>query len=122
MKRSNLIRLIPRKPRTLLKLCAVVAFFTLLFGDDSSLHRRNQALLDPDDVVSSMRTRLDHNNRTATSTTSDVPWNGIKEAEWCMDPKDPPLPYDDCKWNSFLFEFGVHGGLTNALHFILKGE
>ena len=53
---------------------------------------------------------------------SYVEWHGIDHAEWCQAPIDPPLPYEDCAWGSFVFQFGVHGGLTNALHFILKGK
>jgi len=49
------------------------------------------------------------------------PWAGIQSAQWCLAPEDPPLPYDDCKFDSFVFRFGVHGGLTNALHFLMKG-
>ena len=60
--------------------------------------------------------------QTPNEEYSYVPWNGIDQAEWCQAPVEDVLPYEDCKWDSFVFEFGVHGGLTNALHFILKGE
>ncbi len=44
--------------------------------------------------------------------TSNVPWNGIENAEWCQAPVEDPLPYENCRWDSFVFQFGVHGGLT----------
>ncbi len=53
---------------------------------------------------------------------SSVPWDGIENAQWCKATNLEPLPYDGCRWNSFMFRFPVRGGLTNALHFIMKGE
>lgn len=58
---------------------------------------------------------------TASGIRSNVPWSGIEKAEWCQAPSEPPLAYEDCQWDTWVFKFGVHGGLTNALHFILKG-
>ena len=55
---------------------------------------------------------------------TDVPFDGILTSEWCLEPSEPPIPYDRCRYDdkySILFRFGVYGGLTNALHFILKG-
>lgn len=43
------------------------------------------------------------------------------DAEWCLPPNSPPLQYDDCPNKSKLYKYGVYGGLTNALGFILKG-
>eukprot|EP00551_Chaetoceros_affinis_P014545 CAMPEP_0203703576 /NCGR_PEP_ID=MMETSP0091-20130426/43669_1 /ASSEMBLY_ACC=CAM_ASM_001089 /TAXON_ID=426623 /ORGANISM="Chaetoceros affinis, Strain CCMP159" /LENGTH=389 /DNA_ID=CAMNT_0050578279 /DNA_START=333 /DNA_END=1502 /DNA_ORIENTATION=- len=48
-------------------------------------------------------------------------FDGIENCEWCKASEYPPLPYDKCKHKDFLFRFGVYGGLTNALHFLLKG-
>lgn len=62
-----------------------------------------------------------HRNQSIDQKDYDVPWSGIENAEWCKPPAEPQLPYEDCQWDSFVLEFGVHGGLTNALHFILKG-
>ena len=61
---------------------------------------------------------LDDKEYTPIST---VPWSGIQNAEWCQASTEPRLPYEDCEWDTWIFKFGVHGGLTNALHFILKG-
>ena len=55
---------------------------------------------------------------------TDVLFDGISTSEWCLEPSEPPIPYDRCRYDdkySILFQFGVYGGLTNALHFILKG-
>ena len=48
-------------------------------------------------------------------------FTGIENAEWCNPPTEEPLPYEQCKFTDSIFRIGVHGGLTNALHFILKG-
>jgi len=53
--------------------------------------------------------------------TGKVEFNGIKKAEWCIEPQYPPLPFEDCKFKEFLFRYPMNGGLTNALHFALKG-
>ena len=50
-----------------------------------------------------------------------MPAQDILQSEWCKAPSEPPLPYDKCRWDSMVMRFGVYGGLTNALHFILKG-
>jgi len=52
---------------------------------------------------------------------SNVPWEGIENAQWCQAPTEEPLPYYNCEWYSFVFRIPVYGGLTNALHFIMKG-
>ena len=49
------------------------------------------------------------------------PAQDILQSEWCTAPTEPPIPYDRCRWDSMVMRFGVYGGLTNALHFILKG-
>ena len=49
------------------------------------------------------------------------PAQDILQSEWCSAPTEPPIPYDKCRWDSMVMRFGVYGGLTNALHFILKG-
>lgn len=51
----------------------------------------------------------------------DVPFDGIMKSEWCLAPAYEPLPFEDCKFTDFMFRFPANGGLTNALHFILKG-
>ena len=49
--------------------------------------------------------------------TSNVPWDRVENAEWCQAQFEDPLPYyENCRWDSFVFQFGVHGGLTNALY------
>lgn len=52
---------------------------------------------------------------------SSVQWSGITNAEWCQSPTEPPLPYGNCEYDSWVFRIPVYGGLTNALHFIMKG-
>ena len=86
-------------------------------------HRRNQSLIAmADEEGSAMNMDMNMNmNMEEGLQYSQVPWDGIENAEWCRAPVEPRLPYDDCQWDSFVFEFGVHGGLTNALHFVLKG-
>uniref|UniRef100_A0A7S4JJJ0 Uncharacterized protein n=1 Tax=Odontella aurita TaxID=265563 RepID=A0A7S4JJJ0_9STRA len=42
-------------------------------------------------------------------------------AEWCQPPKSPPLNYDACKDHTFVYKYGVWGGMTNALNFLLRG-
>ena len=49
------------------------------------------------------------------------PAQDILQSEWCTAPAEPPIPYDSCRWDSIVMKFGVYGGLTNALGFILKG-
>ena len=59
--------------------------------------------------------------KTVVLRGATQPFNGIENSEWCKEPAEPPIPYDDCQFNAIMFRFGVYGGLTNALHFILKG-
>lgn len=58
---------------------------------------------------------------TTPRESSHVVFTGIETAEWCKEPEFPKIDYKKCKHQDFLFRFGVYGGLTNALHFILKG-
>ena len=48
-------------------------------------------------------------------------FTGIRNSEWCLPPVEEPLPFDKCRHSDTIFRIGVHGGLTNAIHFILKG-
>ena len=43
------------------------------------------------------------------------------DAEWCKPHPAPLLPYDDCENREVVYKFGVWGGLTNALGFLMKG-
>ena len=79
--------------------------------------RRYQSLLLADNLADN--TLPDYTSPTTVMST--VPWSGVENAEWCQAPSEPPLNYEECKWKTWVFKFGVHGGLTNALHFILKG-
>lgn len=71
-------------------------------------------IMHPIDETNSLRSSPQLNSRSAVS-------GGIENAEWCKPPTEDPLPYEECKFKDSIFRIGVHGGLTNALHFILKG-
>ena len=45
------------------------------------------------------------------------PW----AATWCMEPKLPPLPFENCNGEDILNVIPLYGGLTNALKMILLG-
>ena len=92
--------------------------FTLMFGGIGSLllltTLQNQDI-QFDQNTSSLK-------KPVTNQFSHNPFGGIETSEWCVEPAEPPIPYDRCKFDSIMFRFGVYGGLTNALHFILKGS
>lgn len=55
---------------------------------------------------------------------NDVPWNGIKNAEWCKSPVEdevnaPPIDFSKCASRE-LIRFDAIGGLTNYLNLILR--
>mmetsp|Transcript_26394 Transcript_26394/g.39025 ORF Transcript_26394/g.39025 Transcript_26394/m.39025 type:complete len:417 (+) Transcript_26394:75-1325(+) len=75
---------------------------------------------DPNDVLN-RKLQLDQEQSFAEIEQSNVPWSGIENAEWCQSPTEPPLPYGNCEYDSWVFRIPVYGGLTNALHFIMKG-
>ena len=61
------------------------------------------------------------NSLRSPQLNSRSAFSGIENAEWCKPPTEEPLTYDECRFKDSIFRIGVHGGLTNALHFILKG-
>ena len=42
-------------------------------------------------------------------------------SEFCRPPLEDPLPYEKCSNRTLVYRYGVYGGMTNALNFILKG-
>jgi len=48
-------------------------------------------------------------------------YDGIENSEWCMAPTVDPLPYEQCKFDNFVFRLAFNGGLTNAFGYVLKG-
>lgn len=84
----------------------------LIFGLLSSAIIFITQILHPIDETTSLR---------SPQLNSRYTFSGIQNAEWCKPPTEDPLPYDQCKFTDSIFRIGVHGGLTNALHFILKG-
>ena len=120
---------IGRKGLRLLWSIAVLCVFFVTWLNSLShvnVHNLNEdisflpVLGDPDDVVNR---KLQHGEEQsfAEIEQSDVPWSGIENAEWCQSPAEPPLPYGNCEYDSWVFRIPVYGGLTNALHFIMKG-
>eukprot|EP00956_Cyclotella_meneghiniana_P042356 scaffold248428_cov54-Cyclotella_meneghiniana.AAC.1 len=97
--------------------------FTLLFGGIGSLLLLLLTTLQPQDIQFNQKaSNTSSLKKPATNEVSDNPFGGIETSEWCVEPAEPPIPYDRCKFDSIMFRFGVYGGLTNALHFILKGS
>lgn len=127
---NELIRaLFPRELRTLILLlgaAAVVVQFPFLSNkkparvtiNDSAIRKVTELVADDTSPYPPVLTQPP---KYPFEQKSNVPWNGIENAEWCQAPTAPPLPFDECKWRSFAFRFPADGGLTNALHFIMKG-
>ncbi|KAL7529880.1 hypothetical protein ACHAXR_003205, partial [Thalassiosira sp. AJA248-18] len=62
---------------------------------------------------------------TLASLVSDVPWNGIQNAQWCRPPEEdahpsPPIDYNQCEDDGQLIDMDINGGMTSQLNKILK--
>ena len=91
--------------------------------------RRQLAILDPKTVTAkpAMQSPTDLSSIlmdevTMSSRNKHMPYKLPPWAEtWCMAPKLPPLPYDNCDTKGILNVIPLYGGLTNALKMILLG-
>ena len=63
-----------------------------------------------------------HNAPESTTDSGRMPYRlPASAADWCMPPKEAPLPYASCQDTSVVNSIPLYGGLTNALKMLLLG-